>query len=133
MDLNGIIEAETGSYQLKHPVDGAPLDVTFTLAGPEHPTRQKLALQMSRDMRRRVQKAGKLVLEDPEDELEQETDFLVSCTLGWKNLEIGGKPVEFSPGEARTLYTSPKFAWVRRQIRKALDDAEVFTVSSPTR
>lgn len=131
MDLNSIIESDTGTYQLKHPVDGAPLGVTFTLAGPEHPVRQKITMQAARDMRRRVQKAGKLVLEDPEDEREQETGYLVACTLDWRDLEIAGKAVAFSPTEARSLYTNPKFAWVRRQIRKALDDAEVFTVSSP--
>lgn len=130
MDLNGIIENDTGTHELKHPVDGAPLGIFFTLAGPEHPVRQKIALQASRDLRRRVQKAGKLVFDDPEDELAAETDYLVAATLGWKGLEIDGKPVEYSPGEARTLYTTSKFAWVRRQIRKALDDAEVFTGSS---
>lgn len=133
MDLNSIIENQTGHYELKHPVDGAPLDVKFTLAGPEHPVRQKIALQVSRDLRRRVQKAGKLVLEDPEDEIDQETDFLVACTLGWTNLVIDGKAADYTPQAARELYTSSRFAWVRRQVRKALDDAEVFIGSSPTR
>lgn len=133
MDLNGIIENQTGRHELKHPVDGAPLGVMFVLAGPEHPVRQKIAMQVSRDMRRRVQKAGKLVLEDPEDELEQETEFLVACTLGWSALEVDGKVLDFTPAAARELYTSSRFAWVRRQIRKALDDAEVFIGSSPTR
>lgn len=133
MDLNSIIENDTGTHELKHPVDGAPLGVTFTLAGPEHPVRQKIALQAQRDMRRRVQKAGKLVFDDPEEEHEAETDLLVAATLGWSGLEIDGRTVAYSPGEARTLYTTSRFAWVRRQIVKALADAEVFTGSSPTR
>lgn len=133
MDLNGIIENDTGTHELKHPVDGAPLGVFFTLAGPEHPIRQKIALQASRDMRRRVQKAGKLVFDDPEEEIEAETDYLVAATLGWKNLEIDGKAADYSPGAARELYTNKRFAWVRRQVRKALDDAEVFIGSSSTR
>lgn len=133
MDLNSIIENDTGTHELKHPVDGAPLGVIFTLAGPEHPIRQKITLQAQRDMRRRVQKAGKLVFDDPEDEHDAETDYLVAATLGWTGLEIDGKPVAYSPGEARTLYTTSRFAWVRRQVRKALDDAEVFTGSSSAR
>lgn len=130
MDLNQVIENDTGSFQLKHPVDGAPLGIIFTLAGPEHPIRQKLSLQIKRDMRRRVQRAGKLVLEDPEDELAQETDFLVACTLGWTGLEIDGATVAFDPGAARKLYEESRFAWVRRQVARALDDAEVFIGSS---
>lgn len=133
MDLNGIIENDTGTHELKHPVDGAPLGIFFTLAGPEHPIRQKIALQASRDLRRRVQKAGKLVFDDPEEELEAETDYLVAATLGWKNLEIEGRVLDYTPGNARMLYMNARFAWVRRQIRKALDDAEVFIGSSPER
>jgi len=131
MDLNQIVEHDTGTFQLKHPVDGAPLGVAFTLAGPEHPVRQKLTLQLKRDLRRRVQRAGKLVLEDPEDEIAQETEFLVACTLGWKDLQIDGKPFAFSPDAARALYEDGRFAWVRRQVAKALDDAEIFIGSSP--
>lgn len=133
MDLTSLIENDTGNFQLKHPVDGAPLGVTFSLAGPEHPVRRKLALQASRDMRRRVQRAGKLVLDDPEDEIAQETEYLVASTLGWSDLEIDGAKVPFSQAAARQLYENPKFAWVRRQVRKALDDAEVFIGSSSTR
>ena len=132
MDLSTITENDTGTLQLKHPVDGAPLDTKITIAGPEHPKRKALELQLKRDARRRIQKAGKLVFDDPEEELEQETDFLVACTLAWENLAIAGKAVPFDIKAAREIYTTPKFAWIRRQVRKALDDAEVFTVSSPT-
>lgn len=132
MNLNNIIENDKGSFELKHPVDGAPLGVYFQLAGPEHPVRQKLALQYSRDLRRKVQKAGKLVLDDPEDEREQELDFLVAATLGWKGLEVDGAAIDYSTSAARSLYQDSRFAWVRRQVRKALDDVEVFIGSSST-
>ncbi len=132
MNLNRIIENDSGLFELKHPLDGAPLGVYFMLAGPEHPIRQKMALQYSRDLRRKVQKAGKIVFDDPADEREQELDFLVASTLGWKGLEVDGAAVEYSAGAARSLYQDVRFAWVRRQVRKALDDAEVFIGSSST-
>lgn len=133
MDLNSIIENATGKYTLKNPVDGEPLGIVFTLAGPEHQVRQKIALQLKRDMRRRVQKAGKIVFEDPEEELAQETDFLVAATLGWEGLEVDGKPYAYSETAARELYEQSRFAWVRRQILRALDDVEVFIGSSAKR
>ena len=130
MDLANIVEQDSGEYELRDPVDRAPLGVIFTLAGPEHPVRQKITLQAARDLRRKVQQAGKLVFDDPEAEREQELDYLVAATLGWKNLSVDGQSVEFSAAAARSLYQASRFAWVRRQVRRALDEAEVFIVSS---
>lgn len=132
MDLNAIVELDQGTFELKHPSDGAPLGVMFTLAGPEHPIRQKISMQAARDLRRRVQKAGKLVFDDPEEDKAAELDRLVASTLGWTGLEIDGKPVPFSATTARDLYTNTRFAWVRRQVTRALDDVEVFIGGSPT-
>lgn len=130
MDLSSITEQESSEYQLQHPTERTPLGVFFTLAGPEHPARKELAAAWGRELRRKINRAARVTLDDPEDESERELALLVAATIGWKCVEIDGKPVEFSAAAARTLYADTRFAWIRRQIRSALGDQDLFIRSS---
>jgi hypothetical protein len=71
MDLSTIKEANTAEYEILHPVDKTRLGVVLTLAGPEHPKRHALATRYSRHLRQRVNRVGKITLEDPDTEQER--------------------------------------------------------------
>jgi hypothetical protein len=126
MDLANVIEQLQSEYALLHPVEKTKLGPVFLLAGPEHPDRKAQAHDLARKMRREVNRTGKLVPGDPEEEEGRVIDYLVACTLQWRDLEIEGAKVPWSAAEARKLYTNARWAWVRRQIKEALDEQEVF-------
>jgi hypothetical protein len=130
MDLSQIVEQDSADYELLHPTERTPLGITFTLAGPEHAKRKQIALAFARDLRRRISRTGKLTLEDPAEDEDREIDYLVASTLGWKELEVDGKAVAFSAAAAREIYAAPRFAWIRRQIKQALEEQENFIASS---
>lgn len=130
LDLDAFEDVQTGVCALKHPATGAAFGATITLAGPEHPVRQRFLMDRTRRMRAAVRKSGKLDVTDPLDDREEETDYLVACTLGWSGLERGGMAVAFDAAAARQLYTDPKRQWLRSQVKAALDEAELFIGSS---
>jgi hypothetical protein len=132
-NLDSFEELDVAEYELRSPLDSAPLDIWFSLAGPEHSKRKQLGLTYARELRRKINRTGKLTLDDPADDADREVDYLVACTLGWRNLEIEGQSVQCTAAAARTLYENPKFAWVRRQIKAALDETENFIRNSPPR
>lgn len=128
-----IEELEVGILQLKHPSDGTPLQIFLTLAGPGNETRRQRELRQKRENLRRIQKAGKLVFEDPEDEEIAEIEYLVACTLGWDGADLPriGIAEPYSVAAARKLYsTKTPFRWVGRQVAAALRDQGVFIKSS---
>jgi hypothetical protein len=131
MDLSRITEQDTATLELLDPKEKTPLGVAFTLAGPEHAKRRALTLTYQRMMRKQFSRAGRAQLQDPTEDREQETDLLVTCTLGWTTFDLEGKPYAFSDANARALYENPKFAWLRRQVKAALEDFELFIASSP--
>lgn len=129
-DLFSIKQTDTTEYEILIPPERTKSGVIFTLAGPEHTKRRSIALQFSRHLRSKVNRTGRLTLDDPETEYERDTDYLVACTLGWKNFDHEGKPFEFSSENARKLYEDRERAWLRSQIQEALNAQENFIVSS---
>ena len=126
-DIDQYEDAPTADITLKNPKTGAPLDITMTLAGPEHPVRKQLAFDTQRRLRANWQKTGKLQMQDPVEDEQDETDMLVASTLGWE-----GAAVPYSPQAARSLYSDPKRRWLRDQVVAALQERELFTRSSVT-
>lgn len=126
MKIDAFEDVQTSVCSIKHPATGAATDATVTLAGPEHPVRQKIILDRTRRMRAEVRRTGKLDFTDPLDDREEETDFLVACTLGWEGLERDGQALAFDAAAARALYTDSKRQWLRRQVVAALDETELF-------
>lgn len=130
LDLSSIAESQTGDVSIVHPVTKVPLGITIAVAGPEHPKRKAMKFSQQRKLRARIQKAGKLTFDDPENEAEEQTDYLVGCTLGWNEIVVDGKALAYSAENARTLYTDSRFAWLREQVQAALDEREVFIKAS---
>lgn len=128
-DLDDFEDLQTATVVLKNPVTGEPTSSTIEIVGPEHPTRQGIVMARARRIRAEFQKTGKVPVSDPVEDVEADTDLLVSSVTGW-NLTQGGKPLEFSAAAARALFTDPRKQWVRVQVRKALDEAERFIRNS---
>lgn len=118
-------DVATADVRIKNPKTGAPTSMVVTLAGPEHPDRKRIQFAKSRRLRAELSKTGKLPVTDPEEDEAEETDMLVSCTIGW----TGADPA-FSKQAARTVYTDPKRRWLRDQVLAALNERELFTRAS---
>ncbi len=57
-------------------------------------------------------------------------EFLVSCTLGWSNLDMDGQPYPFSSENAKRLYEDEERDYVREQVLEALNGKALFIRSS---
>lgn len=132
-DISSISDALDASISLKHPVTGAPLGATITLAGPEHPLRKAIDFGKQRKLRAAIQKSGKLELTDPADDELDAIEKLAACTLGWTGMTEGGVPVEFSKVAAAKLYSNEKMGWLRAQLLAAMEERERFiTACAPS-
>ena len=129
LDLDQFEDQLSADIFLKSPATGAVTRSYITVIGPEHPARKKIQFDRARRQRAEFAKKGKLEVRDPLEDIEEQTDFMVTCTTGW-NLTQGGLPVPFSPEAARSIYNDPKRQWLRAQVFKGLDDAERFISSS---
>lgn len=125
-DLGSYEDVTQADVAIKDPLTGAPTSFVVTLAGPEHAISRKISLNRARRARAEFQKRNKIVLNDPEEEEIEVLDELVDRTLGWK-----GVNVPFSPQAVREAYTSK--AWLRAQVRAALDEREHFIRRSAAR
>lgn len=134
MGISQYKQQQQFSYTLKAP-NGDGTDVVFTLAGPTHPVRAALEKrQQSRGLREYNRKGKTSLPEDPDELKETVVERLIVCTLGWKNLVVedlfGDKPVEFNPANAKKLFSSDDYGWVRDNVAQALANVELFTKGS---
>lgn len=126
LDLDALEQSTTAVVVLKHPVSGAPTSATITVAGPEHPARKAAIFARMRVRRAEMERTGKLSVTDPADDEQDEVALLAACTLGWAGLSTGGAALAYSAEAARALYADPKRAWVRDQVKAALDERALF-------
>ena len=125
--IGSIEDASSAVVDLKHPVTGAPLGASITLAGPEHPSRKALEFAKQRKLRAAIQKTGRMELLDPQEDELDAVERLVACTLGWDGIaDDAGQPIEFSPAAASKLYATEGLTWLRDQIYTALGERERF-------
>lgn len=125
-EISSISDALEASIDLKHPVTGALLGASITLAGPEHPLRKAIDFNKQRTLRASIQKAGKLVLSDPADDELDSIEKLATITLGWSGITDAGAPLEFSKAAAQKLYSDEKLGWLRAQLLAAAEERERF-------
>ena len=103
---------------------GEPTPIVITLASPVHPQREAWELQY-RDRKRAALARSKGDLKglgSARDDIEDETEKLALCTLGWR-----GSKTTYTRAAARAIYADPKRLHIRNQVKAALDDAELFT------
>lgn len=116
--LNSVRDAESAVIPVLDPETKKPVGATITLAGPEHEKSRALALANDRRIRRGIEKAGKLTLEDPEVEQDRALDELVAVTLGWEGFaDDEGNPIPFTAENVRAAYLNAP--WLRLQMVEA--------------
>jgi hypothetical protein len=125
-DIKSITDAQTADIELKHPVTGALLGASITVAGPENPTRKALDFARLRKLRAEIQETGKHEPSDPEDDVQDAVEKLAACTVGWQGITDGGTPIEFSKQAAAKLYASEGLGWLRDQVFIAMDERSRF-------
>lgn len=144
--LNTITRQETGDLELYHPISGEGLSTFLILAGPRHPIRERLELEMDRKVRAQINKRGSLELDEPEKDRQKALDYLVSITLGWYSLEpapeegappvrvdmidVGRGPEPYSSVRAREIYEDKDLGWIREQARAGAGKQELFIKDS---
>jgi hypothetical protein len=117
------IETET-SFELilKHPKKNTPLvdeggqHGFIMLLGPDSAPARKAKRQSTQNALSRRNR------DLDADELEaQTTEYLVAITTGWHLVNFEGKKIdyEFSPSNARKLYSNPQMAWIREDVDRA--------------
>lgn len=74
-----------------------PLDLWLTLAGQDSEVWNKAN-------REKQQKAFKRLIAKDEDGGDDDLEYMVNATLGWRGFEQAGAPLEFSKENARQLY-----------------------------
>lgn len=123
-DFDAFEDVDRADVRIKDPMSGAPTPMVVTLAGPEHPDRQRLVFARQRRMRAALSKTGRVPVSDPEEDSAEQLEMLLASTLGWS-----GAQVAYSRDAARALYTDPKRRWLRDQVLEALERRELFTRS----
>lgn len=119
MDLGKLTTSESATLVLLHPQTNLPLggektQITIELAGIDSETYRNAKHKTANKRMERAQRmAGKYKLSAEELE-EEQLQLLADCTIGWKNIELNGKPLEFSIPNAKKLYAD--FPWIRQQV-----------------
>lgn len=116
MDLNAIAKTIKDSFEIEiiHPATGEG-GWFIELASPHHADSQaKVAAILDRARKRKTNSPG----QDEKDV----NDMLTARILGWRGLQDGEDPVEFTPELASDIISAPKSFWVRRQLMDALGD-----------
>lgn len=125
--LEDITEAEV---QLKR--DTQLLPIWVTLAGPEHPKRKAFVFAKQRKMRQQLSRTGKIELQDPAEDEQDEVELLAACVLSWRGVVLNGKPLDCNKANVMAVLGDPKRAWFRRAVKTAFDDNEAFIAASAT-
>lgn len=125
--LEDITEAEV---QLKR--DTQLLPIWVTLAGPEHPKRKAFVFAKQRRMRQQLSRTGKIELQDPAEDEQDEVELLAACVLSWRGVMLNGKPLDCNKTNVMAVLGDPKRAWFRRAVKAAFDDNEAFIAASAT-
>ena len=125
MKVSQFEELDEARCELLHPITGKPLGAAVRLCGPNSAKRKAIIADRARRIRRQVEKTGKLRLDDPEVEFDNNVAMLAACTLGWEGIDDDdGQPLPFSVGAAEQLYHGAD--WLRQQVQAAFDDKELF-------
>ncbi|SNS00360.1 hypothetical protein SAMN04488503_2290 [Humidesulfovibrio mexicanus] len=99
---------------------GKPTGVFLTLAGYDSDIyRNQERATLNRRLAKKVRKTP--TAEDFDDD---SMVTLVRCTLGWRNVEVGGKPLEFTPANVRMVYE--QYPEIKRQANAFILDGANF-------
>lgn len=115
-------------FEITHPDTGEGLNAFISVIGTESGAFKNAVRKMANARRlrefeneRKGKNAPVLIEEDEKATL----DLVCACVVGWRNIIVGGKELEFNTDNLRSFLT--QFDWVRGQIDKASTDMGNFT------
>ena len=122
--LDSVAVANQGEVlTLLHPATNEELDTTITLMGSDSDEyRNTIKKRFEAAQRQAKNKRNQDV--DLDDAEQKSQELLAKMTLGWENLEMGGKSVKFTVEAAKEIYS--KFPWIREQVEKFVSDRSNF-------
>lgn len=128
-NLNSLALSESTEYQLRHPVteellfadDAKTQPIVATIYG----TSSKQHRNAITALQNKLLKRGKGKTSTAESMREDGLDILVACTEGFSNLSYNDAPVD-NDVAIRSLYSDPKFSWIKEQIEAAIEDTSAF-------
>lgn len=138
-DIDALLEeADTAKMVVANPADdrqpvlgadGKPWTITF--AGPNHPQTLKVrrAIQIRTFKAERERRSNEAVQKLADSADERNIGDLVERTLGWSPVIRGGEPFEFSPANAKMVWTS---TIMRIQANEFLNEEANFMKASST-
>lgn len=98
------------SFELRDPVQGEPLGIRLTIAGPDSKIANKARAEVERSIAHHTRKGGEV---PPRERQRIMDDFLAAVTLGWDAKE-DGQDVPFSRESFQRLLDAGQ--WVRGQV-----------------
>lgn len=113
-DLLDLSAADTA--QMTVFINGNPTSWKWTWAGPGHPrtvalseraSRARLNADADREQKRFNGKKVKVEPLTPAEDLKERVDELLGRLLGWTEVKVGGKTLEFSEEAARKILSAP--------------------------
>ena len=114
--------------ELKHPVTNAPLGVFITVLGRDSDTFKDYIRHSINDQIRKeaiAKKRGRDMEVQTLEMREADTiELLTVCTVGWKNVVMGGNELPFNVANAKRVYSDRP--WIRQQVNEAIGDLENF-------
>ena len=104
--------------------DGVP--VTITLLGSDSDEVMRIRRAQINKRLETMTRSGKAPTISIEEQEADSTERLVAATTDWSFTELDGKPFGFSPDNARTLYTSKRFSFIRAQAIEFMEEVSNF-------
>ena len=128
-DLDTVAACNAGlEVELLSPRDQSKTGIIITVTGKDGDAFREAVQENLDAYNRRAQLArqrGKPLPSQSQAEQEEEgIDLLVVCTLGWQNMVVDGKELEFNVPNAKAVYR--RFPWIRKQVDDAIGDIEGF-------
>ena len=96
--------------------EGKP--VVITVSGSDSPAYKNRQRELARENTDKAIERDDLAME-----------MLVACTLGWQGIVWDGKPLAFTPDNARMLYN--RHEWLREDVARAVLDRANFLAYAP--
>jgi hypothetical protein len=119
-------QAEVGAeMEIAHPATGVPIGAFIVLAGVDSKIYQDAQHKIANKRMKGAFRRTGIRIQLTSEEMEQETIELVArCTLGWRNIEWKGQPLEYSYENAKMVYT--ELLWLREQCISFMEDRSFF-------
>lgn len=119
--------AEQGyELELRHPTTHEPIGAFIKVVGQDAESYQE---QLRALQKKSVEAMARSRRVNGIDAEQEGINLLAASTRGWRALPpVDGKPLEFSPENARTLYR--RFPWIREQVATAISERSNFLPKS---